>query len=416
MIEKYIEEFNQLPAVDGPWLDQARKTSIARLEQNGFPTQRLEEWKDTNLTSITNTYFPFPVAKSKHASVTESFWKNRPHIVFHDGFCESISVKLPGVSVRKFSEAISDPQFQNIFSLKTRYDHSFLDLNTLMAREGVAILVDKNIDVLEPIYLIYHSGLMAQAYHYRNLIKMETSSKAKIVEIFMSDKTSESWSVPVTQIQTGANSAVEHIMIQDENLSSYHTGLVLGRLDAHSKLATYSFSFGGKVVRNDIHISLEGEGAECVMNGLYAVGQNQIVDHHTTVDHAKPNCSSFENYKGVLMDQAHGIFEGKIIVRENAQKTDAKQMNQNLLLSSQAKVNTAPQLEILADDVKCAHGATIGKLDEDQVFYLRSRGIDMESARQMLVMAYANEVMSKISIPEVVEEIQRKLALKIGVA
>lgn len=418
MIQKYIEEFNRLPLAGVPWLDQERKASIERFEKNGFPTQRLEEWKDTNLSSITNVYFQAPSEKTKSNKSSDAIWENHPHILFHNGFCEKISVNVDGVTVQSFSKAMQDSKtFQSVFDLKPRYGHAFLDLNTSLVREGVAIQIGKNVNLSEPIYLVYQSGNSGLAYHYRNLIVSEAFSKATIVEVFLSEETtSDSWTIPVTQIQTGVGSSIEHVMIQDSGLSSYQTGLVLGRLEKDSRLSTSSFVFGGKIVRNDIHMILDGEGAECTMNGLYAISQTQVADHHTTVDHAKPHCTSHENYKGVLMDQAHGIFEGKIVVAKDAQKTDAKQLNQNLLLSAQAKINTAPQLEILADDVKCAHGATIGKLDENQVFYLRSRGIALDTAKQMLVTAYAGEVIAGVSIPELQDELNLKLSKKIGVA
>ncbi|MEZ4846011.1 MAG: Fe-S cluster assembly protein SufD [Bdellovibrionota bacterium] len=395
-------------------------TRLARIrscvfEKNGFPSQRLEEWKDTNLTKITGNHFESPNQKPVPSKLPEGVWENRPHIVFNNGFCETVSVNVEGVKVAKLSDALKDlsESLRKVFDLKPRYDHSILDLNTSMAREGVVIQIQKQAVIETPIYLVYRSS-NKQALQYRNLILAQEFSKAKIVEIFLSDHASESWTVPVTQIQTSTGANIEHVIIQDQSLNSHHTGLVIGRLENDSRLATYSFSFGGNVVRNDIHMILDGQGAQCVMDGLYVASQSQIMDHHTTVSHLKPHCSSFETYKGVLMDDAHGIFQGKIVVAENAQKTDANQMNQNLLLSTSAKVNTAPQLEILADDVKCAHGATIGKLDEDQVFYLRSRGIDVDTAKQMLISAYAGEVISKITIPEVVDDLERKLARKIG--
>ncbi len=417
MIQKYIEEFSKLAPTGVSWLDTLRKNSIERCEKNGFPTQRLEEWKDTNLTAVTHAYFEMPQQKAKFETKTiEAIWKNHPHVLFSNGFCESISVNIPGVSVSKFSDAIKDlpATAKKMLDMKPRYDHSILDLNTSLVQEGAFVHIQKDAIISDPIYLVYQSSVAGKAFHYRNLILAEKFSKAKIVEIFLSE--GDCWTVPVTQIQTSENASIEHVIIQDESLESSHTGVVVGRLEAHSQISTFSFSFGGKVVRNDIHMTLDGEGAQCIMDGLYAVSGNQIVDHHTAVDHAKPHCTSFENYRGVLMGDAHGIFQGKIFVAKNAQKTDAKQMNQNLLLSPTAKVNTAPQLEILADDVKCAHGATIGKLDEDQVFYLRSRGIDLQTAKQILVAAYADEVILKVTIPELHEVLQGKLARKIEAA
>jgi len=414
VIQKYLEEFKRQSPAGIPWLDNLRKTSMERFEKTGFPTQRIEEWKDTNLTAITGHHFGIAEKKSKVTTASDKFWEKFPHVVFSNGFCESINIKTPGITVSKFSDAMKElqPVAKEMLNLKPSYDHSMFDLNTSMAKEGVFIQIQKNQILEEPIYLVYQADVADQSFHYRNLILSEGFSKANIVELFLSEN--NSWTNSVTQIETLEGASLEHIILNDGDLKSLHTGVVAGRLDKNSRLSTYSFVFGGKVVRNDIHLILDGEGAECVMDGLYAISKDQIVDHHTAVDHAKPHASSFENYRGVLMDDAHGIFQGKIFVAKDAQKTDAKQMNQNLLLSATAKVNTAPQLEILADDVKCAHGATIGKLDEDQVFYLRSRGIDLQTAKQMLVTAYADEVVSKISSEELQDIIRGKLSRKIG--
>lgn len=414
MIQKYIEEIKRQSSTGLAWLDEARRASVARLEKTGFPSQRLEEWKDTNLSPITNTYFQPSTKTYDQLSSQNAIWENRPHVIFNNGFCEIINVQAEGVTVQKIGEAFKTlpDAAKKLFETKPRYEHAIMDLNTSVVKEGVVVQIQKNTMVEQPIYLVYQSTASEQVHHYRNMILAEANTKVKVVEIFQTQN--DSWTVPVTQIHTSANANVEHIVIQNAAMTSNHTGVIIGRMQEHSRLATYSFAFGGKIVRNDIHMVLDGEGAECVMDGLYAASENQLMDHHTVVEHNKPHCNSFENYKGVLMDQAHGVFEGKIVVAQDAQKTDAKQMNQNLLLSSAAKVNAAPQLEILADDVKCAHGATIGKLDEDQVFYLRSRGIDSHTAKQMLVSAYAGEVIAGISIPELQEELHRNLSQKIG--
>lgn len=416
MIQNYIQEFNQQASTGVVWLDQLRQNSMAKFEKTGFPTQRIEEWKDTNISSISGKYFKSPNQKTTLSSPPDrTLWNKNFHIAFVNGFCEPIDIKIPGLVITKLSDAIETltPELQDVMNLKLDYEHSMMDLNTSMVREGVVIQVEQDAHIEEPIYLIYQSDTSGEAFYYRNLILANRSSKIKIVEVFLSEN--ESWTIPVTQIQTMENASVEHVLIQAEGLDSSHTGIVVGKLGKNSSLSTLSFVYGGKITRNDISMNLDGEGSSCVMDGIYAVSNSQTVDHHTCVNHSKPNCNSFENYRGVLMDQAHGIFQGKIFVAQDAQKTDAKQMNQNLLLSASAKVNTAPQLEILADDVKCSHGATIGKLDEAQIFYLRTRGIELSVAQQMLVSAYADEVISKISIPELQSELSKMLSAKIGV-
>lgn len=409
MIQKYAEEFNAQPKSGTSWLDLAKQNAMQRFVKEGFPTMRMEEWKDINLSSVTGKFFASPLKPV--AQKIEGFWKKFPHILFYNGFQTENTVQIQGVKIQKFANGIE--KFQSAFDLKPRDAHAFFDLNTSMVREGVTIQIEKNAVVNEPIYLVYVSESAEQAYYYRNLIMLGQHAQAHIVEVYMGSKADSSLTIPVTQIHLSAGAHLEHVKYQNQGSQSSHAGVVLADLSEQSKLKNYSFSFGGGLTRNDIQIGLNQPHSECVIDGLYVVSGKQTVDHHTIVNHAKPHCISSQIYKGVLLDQSHGIFEGKIVVSKDAQKTDAKQLNQNLLLSSDAQIHTAPQLEILADDVKCSHGATIGNLDEEQLFYMRSRGIDAMTARKILVQAYAHDIFSKIQIPSVVEELQQTLTTKI---
>ncbi len=414
MIQRYIEEFKKLPTSDLAWLQDLKKKSINNLEKKGFPTQRLEEWKDINLTPITSKFYP--ASTKKNMSVSDGFWKNSPHIIFSNGFrIQNNLGNINGCAVSNLKDGLkSSIELQKTFALTPKIENTFYDLNTSMVQEGLTIQIKKNTQITKPIYLIYVSASTQQASYYRTLIHMEVGSQAKIVEIYLtSDSSADALTSSVTQIVMSPQSKLEHVKLQDESLKTSHTGLIIAKQLKQSRLDTFSFSFGAEIARNDIYLNLAEEGAEGSMDGLYVPGDNQVVDHHTIVEHTQPHCNSWETYKGVLLGSSHAVFEGKIIVAKQAQKTDAQQLNQNLLMSSNARVNAAPQLEILADDVKCSHGATIGKLDEDQVFYLRSRGIPLETARQMLVQAYADAIISKITIPELVDDIHTRLNQKI---
>ena len=305
--------------------------------------------------------------------------------------------------------------FRPVYELSPKSNHPFFNLNTSFVKNGTAIEIKKNAKIKEPIYLVYISDSKQQAHYYRNLISLDVFAEAKIVEVYITANSSDlSLVIPVTQIQVADGAILDHIKYQNQNTHSFHTGVTLADLRGSGQVRTYSFSFGSALTRNDIQIGLQSPGSECVMDGLYVVSDTQVVDHHTIVDHAKPHCNSSETYKGVLLGQSQAVFEGKVIVEVGAQKTDAKQLNQNLMLSSEAKINTAPQLEIRANDVKCTHGATIGKLDPNQVFYLRSRGIDLKTAQRILITAYAGEIISKIGIPELESILSETLEKKIS--
>lgn len=416
MIEKYQEEFGRLPKPPTEWLGSIRQSAMERFVKNGFPTMRMEQWKDTNLSSITEKFFPVSEGKAKTFDTKLNFWKDFPHVVFYNGKVTEIATKDSKANIRPFDTAIASASeiFQPVFDLHPKTQNAFYDLNTSMVQQGVGIHIPKNEILVDPLYLVYVSDDQGSAHYFRNLIVLESGAQAQVVELYLEGSNpSTSLTIPVTQIKVGQNAKLDHIKYQAASTIGSHVSVCVSSLLSDSKLRTYSFSFGGLLTRNDIHVTLDDPGAECFMDGLYVASGKQTVDHHTLVDHAKPHCSSSETYKGILLDHAHGIFEGKIKVDTDAQKTDAKQLNQNLLLSKDARINTAPQLEILADDVKCSHGATIGKLDENQIFYMRSRGIDLKTAREILIQSYAQEIISNVKIPELAAEIQSALLEKI---
>ncbi|MEK7341221.1 MAG: Fe-S cluster assembly protein SufD, partial [Candidatus Binatota bacterium] len=279
-------------------------------------------------------------------------------------------------------------------------EHAFVALNTALMRDGAFVYVPAGEMVKEPIQLLFISvaGKEATVSHPRNLIVIGRGGQATVVESYCGVEEEIYFTNAVTEIVVGENGVGEHYKVQREGGKAFHIATLQARLERNSNFSSHSISLGGALVRNEVNAVLDGEGGECTLNGLYMVSGGQHVDNHTRIDHVKAHCNSRELYKGVLDGKSRGVFSGKIYVHEGAEKTDAKQTNNNLLLSQEALIDTKPQLEIYNNDVKCAHGSTIGQLDQDAIFYLRSRGISREDARNLLTYAFASDVISRIRI------------------
>jgi Fe-S cluster assembly protein SufD len=343
-----------------------------------------------------------------------------------------------GVRATNLATAFADePRLleQHLARYADYQDHAFVALNTAFMEDGGFVHVPKGVILEKPIYLLFISTRedRPSVSHSRNLILIERESQATIIEGYIGlDGVAESrnsklesrnsklenrpasglanfefpvssfghqvyFTNAVTEIVVGEGAVVHHAKLQQESERAFHIATVQIEQERSSNVTNHSVALGGALVREDTNVVLDGEGAENLLNGLYVVAGSQHVDNHTVIDHAKPHCNSREVYKGVLDGASQGVFNGKIIVRKDAQKTDAKQSNKNLLLSEDAVINTKPQLEIYADDVKCTHGATVGQIDPDAIFYLRSRGIGLEEARSLLTYAFANDVLGRIN-------------------
>ena len=278
--------------------------------------------------------------------------------------------------------------------------NAFTALNTAFVEDGAFVYLPKDAVVKEPIHLLFLSTASKDpaVCHPRNLIVAGSSAQATVIESYAGLEGGVYFTNAVTEIVTGEQSRIDHTRLQRESERAFHVATMEVSQHRDSAFASRSISIGAKLVRNDLNVLLNGEGCDCTLDGLYLAGGEQHVDNHTTIDHAKPHCSSRELYKGILDGKSTGVFNGKIIVRKDAQKTDARQTNNNLLLSEESLINTKPQLEILADDVKCTHGATIGQLDEEALFYLRTRGIGDAAARSLLTYAFASEIIGRIRI------------------
>ena len=400
--------------VDGPaWTLPLREAARARFAKVGFPTRRDEEWKYTSTMPIVET--PFRLADSASAVSAAQIAPyglgdiDHVQLVFVNGrFVPHLSTlrDLPkGVEVASLSDfAAADAEGvkANLAQFAKIDDNPFVALNTSVLGDGGYIAIPKNAVVEIPIHLLFVSTSeetgAPTVSHPRNLIVCGENSQATIVETYVGIGEDVYFTNAVTEFVVAESAVVDHYKVQRESLAAFHVATTQIQLSRASNFRSHSISLGGSLVRNDINAVLAAEGIECTLNGLYMARGRQTVDNHTSIDHAMPHCDSHELYKGIIDDNGRGVFNGKIFVREDAQKTDAKQTNQALLLSPEAQVNTKPQLEIYADDVKCTHGATIGQLSDEALFYLRARGIDKDIARNLLTYAFASDVVSRIRI------------------
>lgn len=391
-------------------LHDIRKKAIAQVKESGFPTIRDEEWRFTNVNPIAKT--EFKPAKDLEISQTSLKPYLLDHVtkhllVFVNGkFSSQLSTleNLPTeITVKNLAAALKEnqqlvePILAKQADIKT---NAFTALNTAFMQDGVFIHVPMNEIITEPIHILYISNAQSDSFvtHPRNLVIVESNAQASVIESYVGFGEKKYFTNPVLEISVGENAVLDHYKIQRETQNAYHVSVNNVYQERSSNYTSHSFSFGGALVRNDIDTVLNGHGVESVLNGLYIASHNQHVDNHTVIDHAKPHCHSNELYKGVLDNKAKAVFSGKIHVRQIAQKTDAVQSNQNLLLSEDATVDTKPQLEIFADDVKCTHGGTVGQIDEEGVFYLQSRGLSKDQARNMMIQAFAGEVTHKVKI------------------
>ncbi len=413
-IQNYAESFSGLEksaaSRELPWLRKIREGGFARFGETGFPTLRDEDWRFTNLSAIAQT--PFRLVRNGHALPLRS--DIEPYrvagaaceLVFVDGrFAPEISYlgELPArVKVANLAaELARDPGAVEAHLgryLDIRRD-PFSALNTAFIEDGAYIHIGKGVVLEAPIHLLFISvahGAPA-VNHPRNLIIAEENSQATFIEDYISlGQGEKALCNTATELIAGDHSVISHYMIEREHDQAFNVSTLRIQQGRSADVSSHSVLVGGAIVRNNVHPVLAGEGGECLINGLFVGSGRQHLDNYMLVEHASPHCGSRQFYNGILDGHAHGVFHGRIIVHKDAQKTDAKQTNRNLLLSDTAQIDTKPQLEIYADDVKCTHGATIGQIEEDSLFYLRSRGIDEASARRLLLMAFASECLDRM--------------------
>jgi len=411
-------------AAPSPWVRSLRQTGLDGFAALGFPTLQHEDWRYTNVAPITRLPFapatPVAVNGAESQLIAESIFADLPghRLVFVNGeFSPQLSRLLPlapGVRLENLAAALtSDTGAALIQPHLGRYaaaaGNAFTALNQAFFTDGAFIHVPANLTLTDPVELIFiTSGQQdGQAIQPRNLIVAGANSRLTIVESYLSTGSGSYFTNAVTEIVAGDNAHVEHVKLQDEATGSFHIAAIGGHFGRTSHTRIHSLALGARLSRNNIRVNLAGEGLESVLNGLYLTRGEQLADHHMIVEHAQPHCASHEYFNGILDDQSKGVFHGRILVREIAQKTDAKQTNKNLLLSDRATADTKPQLEIYADDVKCTHGATIGQLNPESLFYLRSRGLNTDTAKRMLVHAFAGEIIERIQEPSVRQTIDQ---------
>ena len=420
----YWEKFDQFER-DTPqpaWLASARRAGISRFAELGFPTLQDEDWRFTNVAPIARLPFKPLLEASSHglaAAALERFTFARlkgSRLVFVNGHyapeLSAIAAQQDGIQISSLAAALAGDTAlleKHLTRHARTDDNAFAALNTAFFTDGAFIHVPAGQRVAEPVNLLFISTSKdaGATSHPRNLIVAEKSSAVTVVESYVSIVDAPSFTNAVTEIVAGENASIEHCKFQDESLEAFHLATVQLRCARRANVIAHSIALGAKLSRNNINTTLAGEGVECVLNGLYLTKGEQLADHHMVVDHAQPHCNSHEYYNGILEDRSKGVFHGRILVRPGAQKTDAKQTNKNLLLSDDATADTKPQLEIYADDVKCTHGATIGQLNDESIFYLRARGLGLETARRMLIHAFAGEIIDRVRNEAVREELDK---------
>ena len=415
--DHYTAEFERhadgLAGHSVPWLRELRLDAIARFAARGFPTPRDEDWKYTRTTALEKRNFNCAVAGELVADIGRIAEVLRAEdaaqrLVFIDGryfpALSGVNGLPPGAAAVSFHEALRrrPEDLEGVFGAVAELDRlPFAALNTAFADDGVYLSLARGAGVEQPIHVVFvstatHKG---RAGHPRVVVKADDNSHAALVEHHIGLDDTVYFSNVVTEIALGKNAALDYYRLQEESPKAFHIGAVCVRQDRDSRFDAHTVTLGSALARNDLDVRLAAPGAQCGLNGLYLVTGRQHVDIHTRIDHLHPHGTSNEFYKGILDGHGRSVFNGKVIVHPDAQKTDARQSNKNLLLSADAEADTKPELEIYADDVKCSHGATVGQLGDDAVFYLRSRGVDEAEARNLLTIAFAREIIDQVKVP-----------------
>ncbi|MEC3906526.1 Fe-S cluster assembly protein SufD [Tamlana sp. 2201CG12-4] len=404
-----------------------RSEAIKVFEEKGFPSKKEEAWKYTALNSILKEdYSVFP--KQENALEYKDVKKYFIHdidtykIIFIDGKYSShlSETTHDGIDVCLMSAALTKPKYrlviENYFNKAASKD-SLPSLNTAFSSEGAFVHIPKNKIADKPIQILHFStgNETANLLQPRNLIVAEENSHVQIIERHQSLTDNPVLTNSVTEIFTRKRAIVDYYKIQNDSSNASLIDNTFIKQQRESVASVHTFAFGGKLTRNNLNFYQEGERIDSILKGVTILGDKQHVDHNTLVHHVEPNCESHQDYKGIFGDRATGVFNGKIIVEKEAQKTNAFQANNNILISDKASINTKPQLEIFADDVKCSHGCTIGQLDESALFYMQTRGIPKKEAKALLMYAFSNNVLSSVKIPEVKYRINKLIANKLGV-
>jgi Fe-S cluster assembly protein SufD len=408
-------------------IHEIRTKALENFEKLGFPSKKLEAWKYTSLNLILkNDYCLFPnketpidLANVKKYLIQEI---DSYKVVFIDGKYNSFLSETTHdtIDVCLMSAALTKPKYkiviENYFNKIAKQDN-LTSLNTAFAKEGVYIYIPKNVEVQKPIQIVnFTTGAeIATMMQPRNLIVVEENAHVQIIERHQSLTSNAVLSNVVTEVFAARNTTIDYYKIQNDNLNASLVDNTYIEQKTNSEVSVHTFSFGGNITRNNLNFYQRGEHINSILKGITIIEEKQHVDHHTLVHHIEPNCESHQDYKGIYDERSTGVFNGKVVVEKEAQKTNAYQQNNNVLVSDKATVNAKPQLEIFADDVKCSHGCTIGQLDDDALFYMQQRGIPKKEGKALLMYAFANTVLDSVKIPEVKKRITKLIAQKLKV-
>ncbi len=428
-VAAYLADFErfrrELPA-EPSFVGALRRQAIERFGELGFPSTRQEEWRFTSVAPLARTHFE-PANGTRAGGAAEAVAEHAlaagSRLVFVNGRftpeLSSLAGLPPGVVVDSLAHVLArEPErLEAHLGRHAKFaEHPFVALNTAFMTDGAFVELPRGAVIEEPLQILHlttgmgttgkgTTGARPIVTFPRNLVVAGEASQSIVVETFAGLADHEYFTCAVTEIVAGPGAVVDHYKVQKESVAAFHLATLQFHQERSSSLFSHSISTGGGLVRNDVNAVLGGEGVECTLNGLYVLRGTQFLDNHMRVDHAKPHGSSYELFKGILDGKSRAVFNGRIFVAKGAQKTDAKQSSRNLLLSKEALVNANPQLEIFANDVKCTHGSTVGQLDDDAIFYLRSRGIGEDAARSLLTYAFASDIVERIKVPAVRNEL-----------
>ena len=397
-----------MPALPGdglPWLDALRAEG-RRLSADGLPGTRMEAWKYTSLAPLAALAFPPPLKPAVDAELDAGAFDavGGPELVFVNGRLSARHSRLDalptGLRVRGLAQALADEpaEVEGLIGDALPNGDPLAAFNAAFAADGCIVETAPGAVADEPLRLRFVAapGRGPLAWHPRIVVRLGAGSRLTLIESHEGPAGAATWSNPLVDVRVGTGAALGHVKLQAEGSASYHTALTRAALAADARYESHLLALGARLARHEIHVGFEGEGARCVLQGGYMARGSQHVDNTTVIDHRVPRCESREVYKGVLDDTARGVFQGRIVVHRDAQKTDGHQLNRTLLLSPKAEIDTKPELEIYADDVKCSHGATAGEPEADQLFYLRSRGLDLRTARALIVEGFMNELLEAV--------------------
>lgn len=396
---------------DVPWVLAARQSAFARFAEHGFPTRREEEWKYTDVSLISSRTSlapdnipPDPSSEAKLLAWTLSSAGMHLMVFVNGHYVPSLSSvgNLPaGVRLENLADTLDGTANLSESLFDRQHEHTiFATLNNAFATGGAVLNLAPKTVLEVPIYLLFIASGRGVAIYPRNIVVAGEGARAKVIEHYTGTLDAHNFTNAITQIDLGAGAEIEHCKLLQEGPAATHIAGINVEQGTDSHFFSHSFALGGRLTRNDITSCLNAPGCLCTLDGLYLLDGKQHADHHTRIDHLAPSGTSREYYRGIMDGESRGIFNGKVVVHPGANKTDAHQANHNLLLSRQAEVDTKPQLEIFADDVKCTHGATVGQLDDASLFYLRSRGIDADLAQSMLVYGFANDIIGRVGVPD----------------